>query len=367
MNLARQLKVKDIQEIFPEIAIRYNFIRSEPIGERSGFGAVWRVEDTWLGRDVAIKISHSDLQNEVMFCRDIDGHTVRIYDYYVAGEWQAYSMELLSGDWITLSKYISKCELKRRDAQHYFNCFEIMRAILSGLADIHGLPYRRENRVVHSDIKPDNLFIFNKFKKNEYSVFRMPSNKRLVKFIDLGMSISRGESIKGGTRAYQYPDIADFSHTGHDLYSLSITFLELLTGCLADHSDMEHKARISKYISEHSSGSRFIDSIALDVVTKCARAARNPNANVRRIITHMDEAIFSISPLYLVLLSHLTKNAPEGLSKSDMAEYLFEFLAPYYGWKNKTVARVEQIKWLVSDMREKKILFKKHGANLYCV
>ncbi|WP_323162541.1 hypothetical protein, partial [Pseudomonas rhodesiae] len=71
-------KVKDIQEIFPEIAIRYNFIRSEPIGERSGFGAVWRVEDTWLGRDVAIKISHSDLQNEVIFCRDIDGHTVRI-------------------------------------------------------------------------------------------------------------------------------------------------------------------------------------------------------------------------------------------------------------------------------------------------
>jgi len=190
-NAASNLTKDKIKNYFPQIAERYKFIGLRPIGEPSGFGIVWRAQDNWLNQEVAIKISADDLGDEIKFCRDIEGQTVRIFEYFRVPGWNAYVMELLQPPWISASKFIKKHQYKQNDVQHYFDCFEIARSALNGLVQIHGQPYSREGRYVHADIKPDNLFILLKPKSKRNSVFRLPDESELVKIIDLGITLKK--------------------------------------------------------------------------------------------------------------------------------------------------------------------------------
>ena len=110
---------------------------------------------------------------------------MRIFDYFRGeSDWNAYAMELLESPWVTLSQFIREHRYKPNDVQHYFDCFEIAYHILLGLIGIHGQSYKRQNRYVHADIKPANLFLFCKPKKRINSVFRMPENEQIIKIID---------------------------------------------------------------------------------------------------------------------------------------------------------------------------------------
>lgn len=82
MNAAAQFKKEDILAQFPDIDARYTLEGDKAIGEVSGFGAVWRARDNWIGSTVAIKFSEYNLSDEVRLCREIDGETARVFDFY---------------------------------------------------------------------------------------------------------------------------------------------------------------------------------------------------------------------------------------------------------------------------------------------
>ncbi len=336
-NPAGDLRKGQLHKLFPTIAERYELHGTKAIGAASSFGAVWRANDTWLNRNVALKFSNSDLSDELCLCRDIEGQTVRIFDYFRSEDgWNAYAMELLEAPWISLSQFIKNRSYKPHDLQHCFDCFEIARSILNGLAQIHGRPYSRTGCFVHPDIKPDNMFLMLRPKEQAYSVFRMPAEGVLVKIIDMGISTARGEQRKGFTPAYSRESIQCEARPGVDLYALAVTFLEMLTGVRPSEHIMGHKTLIRSFVSVHSSGSYFIDNLVVNFSNHCAKAWTQPAFSARKLLASVEESLFAIDALRLIILRRLNKGMTAGLTKAALADFLFDTFAAYYGWRNKT-------------------------------
>lgn len=367
MNLAAILSKDEVYGVFPELEDRYEFIGDDPIGEASGFGAVWKAWDSWLEREVAIKVSESDLRGEVRLCRDIDGETVRIFDYYcTAGGWHAYAMELLQKPWVTLSSYISNHKYKSQDIQHYFDAFEIIRAALHGLNTLHGKPYQRAGCVVHADIKPANLFVLIQPNKRTYSVFRMPAHGEMIKIIDLGVSVAKGAPVVGYTPDYRPEGVAEGGH-GFDLYALAVSFVELLTGKLPSHKQMADKRRLRDFLAVRSSGSAYLDAFALDFVTTCKHAVTQKATTARSLIRLLDEKLFNAEPLSLLCLRDITKSVSQPLSKADLTEAIYPMLAKYWGWKKRSDNRLALAKDYVTQMYSDGLLIKVDKQNKYFV
>lgn len=367
MSAAASLNKKQIYKIFPEVQARYCLVGNKPIGHASGFGAVWKAKDEWLSVDVAIKISDSDLASEIKFCRDIDKETVRVFEYYKSEEgWQAYVMELLASPWMSLSSLIGNRKYKENDIKHYFDSFEIVRGLLRGLTSIHGANYSNKGRFIHSDIKPDNLFVRIEPKKKPNTVFRMPAPEELVKIIDLGITVERGNILMGSTWAYTPPD-AQFGEPGVDLYAVAVCFLELLTGECPDHDVMAHKSRIEGFLSKYSSGSDFINRIAVNFAVLAKNAVTQRGITVKTLLKFLDKNIFDLYPLMLLSAQSLVKKGNNPMLKSDMADALFPVFATYFCWNNNTQNRRIEIAEYLSYWRKFGIIIKIDGTNKYCV
>lgn len=354
-NAASDLTKTRIGEIFPNVAERYQLIGRKPIGEPSGFGAVWKARDEWLGREVALKFSNSDMADELRLCRDIEGQTVRVFDYFRSnGGWNAYAMELLDSPWMCISRFIRDHRYKPGDIQHYFDCFEIARSLLLGLSQIHGRPYSRTGRFVHADIKPDNLFVLLVPKKRLGTVFRMPSLESLVKILDMGISTENGNALEAYTPAYSSGK--KVARRGVDLYAVAVTFLELLTGDRPSRATMGHKSRIRAFIQKMPSGSAYIDELATEFASSCATACSRPGETARVHIRYLEDQVFSASGFDLAMLRAISKNLPSGAKKDELAEFLFGTAAPLRGWRNQTEQRIEWLKEVVASLYQQKML-----------
>jgi serine/threonine protein kinase len=354
-NAASALTKLQIRKIFPSVAERYELLGHRPIGEPSGFGAVWKARDLWLGREVALKVSNSDMTDELRLCRDIEGQTVRVYDYFRSDAgWNAYAMELLEAPWMSVSGFIEGHKYKLGDLQHYFDCFEIARSLLSGLSQIHGRPYSRAGGFVHADIKPDNLFLLLAPKKRAGTVFRLPPADSLVKILDMGISTAHGNALFAYTPAYSPKK--KVARPGVDLYAVAVTFVELLTGERPCRKTMGHKARIRAFIGTMPSGSDYIDKIALEFASNCANACSRPGETVRIHSRYLDNQVFSINGLDLTALRAIGKNFPGGAKKDELAEFLFGILAPSHRWKNRTEQRLEWLKEMVTGLYQNDML-----------
>ena len=139
------------------------------------------------------------------------------------GENYFYAMEFVEGETLeSLIKRSGRLEVKL--------ALEIAAQIAAGLAAVH------EQKLVHRDIKPTNIMVSLK-----------EGNRVTVKIIDLGLSKTVAESPSqpaismpgafAGTPEFASPE--QFAGVGvdirSDLYSLGMTFWEMLTGKLPFH------------------------------------------------------------------------------------------------------------------------------------
>ncbi len=147
----------------------------EKIGE-GGMGAVYRGEQTSVGRPIAVKTllgSLADTDEYVeRFFREAnvastlnDPHCVTIYDFGQDAEDHALylAMEYLEGR--ELSEFLRDEELTLREA------LTIGVQICSALAAAHG------KNIVHRDLKPENIFLVD-----------VPGGKIFVKVLDFGIA-----------------------------------------------------------------------------------------------------------------------------------------------------------------------------------
>ncbi len=196
--------------------------RIEALKGRGGMGTVYRAVQLSLNREVALKVLSSRLTRDAtfvdLFFREARAagqlnhpNIVQVYD---VGQDETeslyfYSMEFVDGGSLQ----------GRIDADGKLSVEESARAMLEAA---RGLLYAEKKRLVHRDIKPDNLMI---------------GEGGIVKIADLGLAKSLTEGPRGeegilGTPHFISPEQAQGKEvdTRSDLYSLGASFYRILTG-----------------------------------------------------------------------------------------------------------------------------------------
>ena len=199
---------------------RYNILSEIGSG---GMARVYKAQDKYLQRYVAVKILRDEFKDDVDFLKRFEieaqaaaslthPNIVQIYDvgtdngnYYIV-------MELVEG--ITLKDYINEMGvLDWREA------VSITIQICSALSKAHS------RKIVHRDIKPQNILIASDGipKVTDFGIARAASADTATMKIDTIGSVhySSPEQVRGG-----------YTDEKSDIYSIGVTFFEMVTGRL---------------------------------------------------------------------------------------------------------------------------------------
>ena len=199
------------------------------IGEllgQGGMGVVYKAKQRHLDRDVAIKILHSELQQDPAFAKRFEREAralaklnhPNIVTVFDSGHTEA-------GDYYFVMEYVDGVNL--RDILRGGR-LEPDRALAIVSQVCTALQYAHEQGIVHRDIKPENILI---------------DGRGQVKIADFGLAklldpSAQRENLsylgqRMGTANYMAPeqvqDATDVDHRA-DIYSLGVVFYEMLTG-----------------------------------------------------------------------------------------------------------------------------------------
>jgi serine/threonine protein kinase/Tfp pilus assembly protein PilF len=219
---------------------RYEVI--EELG-KGGMGRVYRVEDTKLGQEVALKLIRPDVasdektierfRNELRTARTIRHKNVcGMYDLGEENGTHYITMEYIRGE--DLKSLIHKMGLLSPG-----QIITIAKQICDGLAEAHRLG------IIHRDLKPQNVMI------------DLEGNARVMDF-----GIARSLEAKGitgpgiiiGTPEYMSPEQVEGKEVDQrsDIYSLGVILYEMATGQVPFEGDtpfvigMKHKSETPK-------------------------------------------------------------------------------------------------------------------------
>lgn len=198
-------------------AHRYEII--EELG-KGGMGKVYRVLDTKINEEVALKLIKPEIAdsktierfgNEMKMARKISHKNIcRMYHLSEESGTHYITMEYVPGETL-------KSMMRMTKQMSVGTAVSIARQICEGLNEAHRLG------VVHRDLKPQNIMI---------------DKKGIAHIMDFGIARSlesKGTTLPGvmiGTPEYMSPEQTEFREVDQrsDIYSLGIILFEMLTG-----------------------------------------------------------------------------------------------------------------------------------------
>lgn len=193
-----------------------------------GMARVYKAQDRYLQRYVAVKILKDEFKHDADFLKRFEieaqaaaslthPNIVQIYDVGTDHDNYYIVMELVEG--ITLKEYIAK-----KGALDWREAVNITIQICSALNKAHS------RKIIHRDIKPQNILITSDGipKVTDFGIARAASADTATMKLDTIGSVhySSPEQVRGG-----------YIDEKSDIYSIGVTFFEMVTGRLPFDGD----------------------------------------------------------------------------------------------------------------------------------
>ena len=253
-----------------------------------GMADVYKAKDHVLNRLVAIKVLKQEYSTDATFVKKFrveaqsaaglsHPNIVNVYDVGEDDGVYFIVMELVQG--ITLKNYIDmKGKLDIREA------LNISVQIASGLSAAH------ENRIIHRDIKPQNIIMSRdgKVKVTDFGIAKVADSTTVT-------------TTAAGTVHYISPEQArgGYSDERSDIYSLGITMYEMVTGRVPFEGETNVAVAVMHIQSEITPPRQLEPSIPVSfekIILKCTQkkperryaSARELIADLRKVLTHPD-------------------------------------------------------------------------------
>lgn len=253
-----------------------------------GMADVYKAKDRVLNRLVAIKVLKQEYSTDATFVKKFrveaqsaaglsHPNIVNVYDVGEDDGVYFIVMELVQG--ITLKNYIDmKGKLDIREA------LNISVQIASGLSAAH------ENRIIHRDIKPQNIIMSRdgKVKVTDFGIAKVADSTTVT-------------TTAAGTVHYISPEQArgGYSDERSDIYSLGITMYEMVTGRVPFEGETNVAVALMHIQSEITPPRQLEPSIPVSfekIILKCTQkkperryaSARELIADLRKVLTHPD-------------------------------------------------------------------------------
>lgn len=253
-----------------------------------GMADVYKAKDHVLNRLVAIKVLKQEYSTDATFVKKFrveaqsaaglsHPNIVNVYDVGEDDGVYFIVMELVQG--ITLKNYIDmKGKLDIREA------LNISVQIASGLSAAH------ENRIIHRDIKPQNIIMSRdgKVKVTDFGIAKVADSTTVT-------------TTAAGTVHYISPEQArgGYSDERSDIYSLGITMYEMVTGRVPFEGETNLAVALMHIQSEITPPRQLEPSIPVSfekIILKCTQkkperryaSARELIADLRKVLTHPD-------------------------------------------------------------------------------
>ena len=253
-----------------------------------GMADVYKAKDHVLNRLVAIKVLKQEYSTDATFVKKFrveaqsaaglsHPNIVNVYDVGEDDGVYFIVMELVQG--ITLKNYIDmKGKLDIREA------LNISVQIASGLSAAH------ENRIIHRDIKPQNIIMSRdgKVKVTDFGIAKVADSTTVT-------------TTAAGTVHYISPEQArgGYSDERSDIYSLGITMYEMVTGRVSFEGETNVAVALMHIQSEITPPRQLEPSIPVSfekIILKCTQkkperryaSARELIADLRKVLTHPD-------------------------------------------------------------------------------
>ena len=253
-----------------------------------GMADVYKAKDHVLNRLVAIKVLKQEYSTDATFVKKFrveaqsaaglsHPNIVSVYDVGEDDGVYFIVMELVQG--ITLKNYIDmKGKLDIREA------LNISVQIASGLSAAH------ENRIIHRDIKPQNIIMSRdgKVKVTDFGIAKVADSTTVT-------------TTAAGTVHYISPEQArgGYSDERSDIYSLGITMYEMVTGRVPFEGETNVAVALMHIQSEMVPPRKLEPSIPVSfekIILKCTQkkperryaSAKELIADLRKVLTHTD-------------------------------------------------------------------------------
>jgi serine/threonine-protein kinase len=239
----------------------------EPLGS-GGFGTVYLAEDTWINKQVALKVPHrqnldfAELLKEPRLLASL-GHPNIV---------TVITAEKQDNVFFIVMEYVPGDTLETLIAHH--GALDLMLALDYTAQICNAVEHAHKHNILHRDLRPANVFV---------------TEKGLLKVGDFGTSRVLELAAHGTTVIGSPPYMAPEQFEGRavfssDLYSIGVTMYQMLTGTLpydtpapADLARLKRGELVRPPRERNSSITKVIDDIVMralspDVGTRYQRA-----------------------------------------------------------------------------------------------
>lgn len=258
---------------------------------QGGMGMVYKVEQIYLGKELALKILHSRSATDV---------TVRRFHHEARAVFGIDHPSLISvHDFGLLDEripflvmdYVQGCSLADRIKMQ--GALTVHEAVPIFLRICFGLGYAHEHGVIHRDVKPSNIMLSDGMSRSEDGCVKIV-DFGIAKFTQLEASQVQALTRTGevfGSPLYMSPEQCSGSPVDQrsDIYSLGCVFFEALTGTTpfvgfnALSTMMRHMGEIPPTLKEASLGKDFPPLLEQIISRMLAKRASERYQNLSQV------------------------------------------------------------------------------------